>query len=121
MTTQEVANRYMELEKQGKHGEIKAELYSNDVVCIEPEHAVAMGMQTVTIGLEAGLAKGKKLAENIEEIHSGYHTEPVVVGNFFSMAMGFDATYKIGGRRKFDEIAVFEVKDGKIIKEQFFY
>ena len=30
-------------------------------------------------------------------------------------------TYKGMGRQKMDEIAVYEVKDGKIVKEQFFY
>jgi hypothetical protein len=35
--------------------------------------------------------------------------------------MSFDATFKGGGRTKMDEICVYEVKDGKIVKEQFFY
>jgi hypothetical protein len=30
-------------------------------------------------------------------------------------------TVKGQGRMKMDEIAVYEVKDGKIVKEQFFY
>ena len=39
----------------------------------------------------------------------------VVVGNFFSVAMGMDVTIKGAGRMPMDEIVVFEVKDGKII------
>jgi len=35
--------------------------------------------------------------------------------------MGMDCTYKGMGRQKMDEIALYEVKDGKIVKEQFFY
>jgi hypothetical protein len=35
--------------------------------------------------------------------------------------MGLDATMKGVGRTKMDEIALYEVKDGKIVKEQFFY
>lgn len=121
MTTQDVANRYMELEKQGKWMEIQDELYSQDVVCIEPEHAAAMGMQTVTKGLKAVKAKAQAWNESIEEMHGGYCSEPVVGGNFFSVAMGMDVTMKGVGRMKMDEIAVFEVKDGKIVKEQFFF
>jgi hypothetical protein len=30
-------------------------------------------------------------------------------------------TMKGSGRMKMDEIALYEVKDGKIVKEQFFY
>ncbi len=121
MTTQDVANRYMELEKQGKWVEIQDELYSTDVVCIEPEHAAAMGMQTVTKGLDAVKAKAQAWNQGVEEMHGGYCSEPVVGGNFFSVAMGMDVTMKGAGRMKMDEIAVFEVKDGKIVKEQFFF
>jgi limonene-1,2-epoxide hydrolase len=35
--------------------------------------------------------------------------------------MGMDVTMKGPGRVQMDEIAVYEVKDGKIVKEQFFY
>ena len=57
MATQDVANRYMELEKAGNWMAIQDELYSQEVVCIEPEHAAAMGMPTVTKGLDAVKAK----------------------------------------------------------------
>ena len=121
MTTQEVANRYMELEKAGNWLAIHDELYSPDVVCMEPEHAAAMGMQTITSGLDAIKAKAAAWNAGIEEMHGGYCTEPVVAGNHFSVGMGMDATMKGAGRMKLDEIAVFEVKDGKIVKEQFFF
>lgn len=121
MTTQEVADRYMELEKAGNSMAIQDELYSSDVVSIEPEHAAAMGMATLSTGLDAIKAKAKAFNESIEEMHSGYCSEPVVIGNFFSVAMGMDVTMKGAGRMPMDEIVVFEVKDGKIIKEQFFY
>ncbi|MEO7766899.1 MAG: SnoaL-like domain-containing protein [Ferruginibacter sp.] len=121
MTTQEVVSRYMELEKEGKWMEIQDELYSPDIVCIEPEHAAAMGMQTETRGLDAIKAKAQAWNEGIAEVHGGYCSEPVTAGNHFSVAMGMDATMKNGQHMKMDEIAVFEVKDGKIVKEQFFF
>ncbi|MBL0356742.1 MAG: nuclear transport factor 2 family protein [Chitinophagaceae bacterium] len=121
MTTQEVANRYMELEKQGNWMAIQDELYSADAVSIEPEHAAAMGMQTLTNGIDSIKAKAKAWNEGIEEMHGGYCSDPVVGGNYFSVAMGMDCTMKGVGRMKMDEIAVFEVKGGKIVKEQFFF
>ena len=54
-------------------------------------------------------------------MHGGYSTDPVIAGNHFSVAMGMDVTMKGMGRIKMDEIAVYEVKEGKIIKEQFFF
>ena len=46
---------------------------------------------------------------------------PLLAAIFFSLAMGMDVTMKGAGRMKMDEIAVYEVREGKIVKEQFFY
>ena len=54
-------------------------------------------------------------------MHGGFTGAPQVAGNYFSVAMGMDCTMKGAGRIKMDEIAVYEVKDGKIVKEQFFF
>ena len=121
MTTQQVANRYYELIKQNKRTEIQEELYSKDIVNREPEHASATGVATVTIGLDAVKAKGKARIEMIETVHSDYCSEPVLGGNFFSVAFARDITLKGKPRMKLEEIAVFELKEGKIISEQFFY
>jgi ketosteroid isomerase-like protein len=121
MTTQEVAERYVELFKQGKAPEIQNTFYDADVVCTEPEHAIAIGVPTLTKGLAAVQAKSKARQEIIAQIHSFYCSEPVVGGNYFSVAMGREMTFKNGQRVKADEIAVFGVKDGKIVSETFFY
>lgn len=120
MTTQEVANRFNELAQTGQWAAVQQELYAENVVCIEPPHAAAMGMTSVE-GLDAIKQKGAAFNQMIEEMHGGYTTAPVVGGNFFSVAMGMDCTMKGAGRVKMDEIAVYEVKDGKIVKEQFFF
>jgi hypothetical protein len=121
MTTQEVADRYYDLFKQRQVAQIYEQLYSADIVCTEPEHALAMGVPTITKGIEAVLAKSKARLELIEEVHSFFSSEPVVGGNYFSLAMGRDMTFKNGQRLQLAEIAVFGVKDDKIITETFFY
>ena len=121
MTTQQVANRYYELAQQNKWAEIWEELYSPEAVNREPEHAAAQGIPTVTKGMDAIKAKSAARREMIEAIHSQFCSVPVVGGNFFSAAMGREVTFKGKPRMKLDEIAVFEVKDGKIVLEQFFY
>ena len=118
MTTQEVADRFNELAQSGQWDKILEELYAENAVSIEPEGA--MGMQNAS-GLDALKEKGKKFGEMVEEMHGGYSKEPQVAGRFFSVAMGMDATMKGMGRTAMDEIAVYEVKDGKIVKEQFFF
>lgn len=117
MTTQEVANRFYELDKVHDFQTIYNELYSPDAKSIEPTHSNWGTVQ----GMEAIHEKGKKFMDSIEEMHGGYTNEPIVAGNFFACVMGFDATFKDSGRKQVDEIAVYEVKDGKIISEQFFY
>jgi len=119
MTTLEVAQRYVELDKQGLSHQIQPELYSDDCESIEPMGFMG-GPQHVK-GIEALREKAKRFGEMIEEVYSGYCSEPVVGGNFFSVAMGMDVKMKGEPRMQMDEIAVFEVKDGKIVKEQFFF
>ncbi len=121
MTTQEVADRYCELMQQNKLSQIIEELYSIDIICKEPEWAIAMGTPTITKGLDAVLAKTKARMEMIEEVHSDSCSEPVVGDKFFSVAIGRDVTLKGMPRMNLREIGVFEVKDGKIVLEQFFY
>lgn len=118
MTTQEVASRMYELLKENKWAEVQAELFSEDAESIEPPGSP--GLQSVK-GKDAIKKKGEDFSNMIEEVHGGYTGEPIVAGNYIAIAMGFDATMKGMGRQKMDEIAVYEVKEGKIVKEQFFY
>ncbi len=118
MTTTEVANRFNELASQGQWNQIQNELFSDDAVSIEPVHSP--GMRSVE-GIEAIRQKGKEFDEMVEEMHGGFSNQPQIAGNHFAVVMGMDVTMKGQGRMKMDEVAVYEVKDGKIVKEQFFY
>lgn len=118
MTTQDVANRFHELAQAMQWDKIQDELFDSNASSIEPPHSP--GMQSVE-GLDAIKQKGKQFGEMVEEVHGGYTSAPIVGGKFFSVAMGMDCTMKGMGRMALDEIAVYEVKDGKIVREQFFY
>lgn len=123
MTIQEVANRYYELACQSKWIEIIDELHDVDVKCHEPEQAALKGMQVLimTKGREAVIEKNRTNQRMIETLHSEYCSEPIVGGDFFSVALERDVTYKGRPRMKFEEIGVFQVTNGRIISEQFFY
>ena len=118
MTTQEVANRYHELSQTGQWDKVQDELFADNAVSIEPPGSP--GLQSVE-GMPAIKQKGKQFGEMVEEMHGGYTTAPVVGGRFFSVGMGIDCTMKGMGRQKMDEVALYEVKNGKIVREQFFY
>ena len=121
MTIQETAARYHELASQRKFIEIQDDLYHEDVVCQEPEKAVLMGMPVFTNGLEAVKAKGIARRAMIETVHSYTCSEPIVAGEFFSVVLKQEVTFKGKPRIALEEIGIFHAKDGKIIKEQFFY
>jgi hypothetical protein len=118
MNTQEVAKRFYDLAQQGKWEQIQNELYSKDVKSIEPQ--TAQGLPSVS-GMDKIKEKAKQWEEMIETTHGGYCNEPQVGGRYFACSMGADITMKGQGRTMMDEVAVYEVKDGKIVSEQFFY
>lgn len=118
MSTQAVAKKFYELAQEGQWDKIQNELFSKDARSVEPEGAEGM---INADGLEAIREKGIQWQNMVEEFHSGYCNEPQVAGNYFTCIMGMDVTMKGQSRMQMDEVALYEVKDGKIVKEQFFY
>ena len=121
MTTSEVAAHYHEMANQRKFIEIQDTFYHEQVVCQEPEKAASMGFPIFTNGLEAIKAKGIARRATIETVHSYTCSEPLVAGEFFSVVLKQELTFKDKPRTSLEEIGVFQVKEGKVVKEQFFY
>lgn len=121
MTTQETATRYYELVTKREFIETQETLYDEHAVCQEPEKAALMGLAVITTGRDAIKAKGMARRATIETIHSYTCSEPIVAGEFFSVVLKQEVTFKGRPRVTLEEIGVFHVKDGKIVKEQFFY
>jgi hypothetical protein len=117
MTTQEVADRFYEWSQEGKFDLIVDELYDENAKSVEPANSNWQNVQ----GIENIRKKASQWQSMIEEMHGGYTNKPEVVGNFFTCIMGMDVTMKGQPRTKLDEVAVYEVRNGKIILEQFFF
>jgi len=115
-TTHQVANKLVEMARKGQIAEIQQELFSDDVVSTEP-----MGDNPVVKGKAGVIEKSKQFDANVEEVHGSEVSDPLVMGNWFSITWSFDATMKGRGRQKMEEICVYEVKGGKIVSERFFY
>ncbi|MEP7043160.1 MAG: nuclear transport factor 2 family protein [Dokdonella sp.] len=120
MNTEAIAHRLIELCRQGQGDQAQNELYADDAVSVEMEGMPA-GMPVIVKGIEAIREKGRLFNADIEEMHGGSVSEPLVSGNWFSVVMTMDATFKHRGRVNMQEICVYRVKDGKIVHEQFFY
>jgi ketosteroid isomerase-like protein len=118
MTTQEVAARFNELAQQEKWFEIQEELFAEHVKSVDPPNSPYMGYAE---GKAAVRKKGEGFVSKIEDFHGASTTEPVVAGNHFAVGREMDATVQGFGRIQLNEVMLYEVRDGKIILEQFFY
>jgi hypothetical protein len=118
MTTQEVASRFNELAKQEKWFEIQDELFSDSVRSIDPPNSPYFGYAE---GKTTVRKKGEGFVKKIEAVHRAYTTEPVVGGNHFAVGREMDVTVQGFGRIQINEVMLYEVNDGQIVLEQFFY
>ena len=118
MTTQEVAARFNELAQQEKWFEIQDELFSENVKSIEPENSP--WFRNVE-GKARVRKKGEDWVKRIEAAYRRYTTAPVVAGNHFAVGRDVDITVQGIGRIQINQVMLYEVKNGEIISEQFFY
>lgn len=118
MTTQEVAARFHELAQQEKWFEIQEEFFADNVKSIDPPNSPYMGYAE---GKAAVRKKGEDFVKGITEVHRVYTSAPLVSGNHISVGREMDITVQGHGRIQMNEIMLYEVKDGKIVLEQFFY
>ncbi len=118
MTTQEIADRLVEICRSGDFEKAYHELFADDAVSIEPE---AMGgFEKETKGLDNMFKKAEQFGQMVEAIHSVEVSDATVAGNSFVTKLAMDATMKGRGRSTMTELCVYKVKDGKIISEEFF-
>lgn len=118
MTTQEVASRFNELAQQEKWFEIQDELFADVVTSTEPGTFAPLRSAN---GKTDVRKKGEEWVKGIEAAHARSTTLPLVMGNHFAVGRSVDITTQKYGRLKFDQIMMYEVRDGKIVSEQFFY
>ena len=117
-TTQQVAARFNELAQQEKWFEIQDELFAETVKSIEPSDSPYFSYAE---GKERVRKKGEDWVKRITAAHKRSTTEPLVTANHFAVGREVDITVEGIGRIQIHEIMMYEVRDGKIISEQFFY
>jgi ketosteroid isomerase-like protein len=115
-----VADDLVSLCRSGRNMEAIETLYSPDIVSIE-----SMGNETMpreVRGLDAVRGKGEWWRAN-NEVHSATVDGPFVGGDDkFAVYYNYDTTFKpTGQRNNMEEMALYTVKDGKVVQEQFFY
>jgi hypothetical protein len=118
LTTQEVAARFNELAQQEKWFEIQDEFFADNIKSIDPPHSPYFGYAEGKYDVRK---KGEDFVKRIEAAHKLFTSEPLVSGNHFAVAREKDLTVQGLGRIQISQIMLYEVKDGQIISEQFFY
>lgn len=117
MTTKDIAHRLIETCRRGDYLAAQRELYASDALSIEPDgrpDSVARGLAAIT-------EKTRTFDETFE-VHRNVIGDPIVADPFFACTMSVDVTVrKTGAKQTLSEICVYEVKAGKIVREQFFY
>jgi hypothetical protein len=120
MNAEQIAKRLVELCRKGEYEQAQRELYAQDAVSIEMQGSPA-GATGDAKGLEAIYEKGRQWAAGVEAVHASHASDPLVAGDWFSVAFSMDMTFKGRGRVRMEEIGVYHVRDGKVVSEQFFY
>ena len=121
-STMEVGKRLVELCRANKGTQAIDELYSPNIVSIE---AAAMPPAPQRMeGIQAIRGKNEWWYAN-HTVHGGEAMGPWPNGDRFIVHFKYDITAKAGpmaGKRMtFEEGALYTVKDGKIVQEEFFY
>jgi hypothetical protein len=118
MKTEQIAKRLAELCNKGEIETAQKELFSNDAISIEPQGTTEFPRETK--GLKAIIEKGHKFEEMTDKVYGITTSEPLVTGNSFAMKFSMDMAMKGKKREKMEELCVYNVKDDKIVSEQFF-
>jgi hypothetical protein len=114
MKIQQIAEEVVKLIREGKNKQAKDIFYAADIVSIE-------GNGDKSEGIEAIYQKSADWAAQVSEVHSASVSEPLVAADHFALNIKMDISYKNGYRAVMDEIAIYEVGDGKIVSEQYFF
>ena len=118
MNTAEVAQKLVAHCKAHTEAQGLEELYADDAISIEAMDGPSGS--AVSEGIEAIKGKHAWWEENFE-VHGGEVDGPYVNGDSFTVIFGIDATEKASGQRtQMREVALYDVADGKIVRESFF-
>lgn len=114
-----VAEELVSLCRTGRNLDAINSLYSPDIVSVE-----SMGNETMPRelkGIDAIMGKNKWWVEN-NEVHSAGVDGPFIKDDKFAVHYQYDTTSRMTGKRStMEEMALYTVKDGKVVHEHFFY
>ncbi len=120
MSAAEVGQKLVDMVREGRNLDAIAELYADDVVSVEAMDPPQGDRQVQ--GTEAVRGKNQWWAEQ-HEVRDFSVAGPFPHGeDRFAVHYKYDVTFKPGGDRyTMEEVALYSVEDGKVVREEFFY
>ena len=114
MTTQEIADRLVELCKEGKNVQAEEELYAQNAQSFEldPKNN-KQGLENIIAGTKAAFA-------GVKEVRKSETTLVGVNNDSFLVRFEMDIAYENGNEMKMDEYGFYKVENGKVSEEYFF-
>lgn len=117
--TEAVARELVDFCRAGRNLDAVAKLYSPDIVSVETMDYE--GMPARSTGIDAIRRKNEWWYDTFE-VHSHESEGPYLNGDQFTVKHSYDATNKrTGDHRRSTEIALYTVKNGKVVEERFFH
>lgn len=118
MTVQEIGKKLVDYIQKGEDLSAYNELFSNNAIAVEPR---LPGFERVE-GLENIRNKYTALSSAIQELKYREISDVLLTAEkHIALNIKLEALLKDGSTFKVDEICLYEIEDGKIISEQFFY
>ena len=114
-TIRQIADRLVELCREQKFIEAYRELFGEEAESIDPLYTImppARGLITLIEREKQFMAKA--------QIHSIEISEPLISGSYFTVKLSMSFTHADRGEVNMDELCVYLVRDGKIVRQQFF-
>jgi ketosteroid isomerase-like protein len=117
MTNAEAITAFTNLLKAGDHAGAAKQFNAPNIVSLEAMDGPGARVE----GLEALKAKWEWW-ESAHELHGATTEGPFINGDQFAVVFDMDVTEKATGKRsKGREIALYTMKDGKVVEEKFYY
>ena len=121
MDVQQIGKKLVEVCRANRNEDARA-LYSAEAVSVEATGSEEM--PAVMKGVEAIRGKGRWWLDN-NEVHRAEVKGPFPNENRFAVIFDFEFTPKAGPRAgqrtRMEEVALYTVENGKIVREEFFY